>query len=87
VTVGDGTLGLPEHADYDAIIVSAAAPAVPASLVDQLADGGTLVMPIGPGGDDEVIAFRKRTGGLRRVGRLCHAYFVPLVGRQGLPEP
>jgi protein-L-isoaspartate(D-aspartate) O-methyltransferase len=86
VTVGDGTLGLPEHAEYDAIIVSAAAPAVPASLVGQLAEGGTLVMPIGPGGDEEVIAFRKRTGRLHRVARLCHAYFVPLVGRQGLPE-
>jgi protein-L-isoaspartate(D-aspartate) O-methyltransferase len=86
VTIGDGTLGLPDHAPYDAIIVSAAAPAVPASLAAQLIEGGTLVMPIGPAGNDEVIAFRKRSGRLDRVARLCHAYFVPLVGRQGLPE-
>jgi protein-L-isoaspartate(D-aspartate) O-methyltransferase len=86
VLVGDGTLGLLDRAPFQAIVVSAAAPNVPAPLVEQLAEGGTLVMPIGPGGDDEVIAFRKQLGELRRVERLCHAYFVPLVGEHGLPE-
>jgi protein-L-isoaspartate(D-aspartate) O-methyltransferase len=86
VAVGDGTLGHPEHAPYQAIVVSAAAPTVPSPLVEQLAEGGRLVMPIGPGGNDEVIAFRKERGKLRRVGHVCHAYFVPLVGRYGLAE-
>jgi protein-L-isoaspartate(D-aspartate) O-methyltransferase len=82
VVVGDGTLGLADHAPYDAIIVSAAAPLVPAPLVEQLAEDGTLVMPIGPGGDDEVIAYRKVSGQLERVAWLCHAYFVPLIGQE-----
>jgi protein-L-isoaspartate(D-aspartate) O-methyltransferase len=86
VVVGDGTLGLPDHAPYHAIVVAAAAPAVPPPLAEQLADGGRLVMPLGPGGDDEVTAFRKIRGRLRRDARLCHAYFVPLVGRHGLPD-
>jgi protein-L-isoaspartate(D-aspartate) O-methyltransferase len=86
VVVGDGTLGLVEHAPYQAIVVSAAAPAVPPPLVEQLDEGGRLVMPLGPGGNDEVIAFRKEHGKLRRDQSLCHAYFVPLVGQHGLVE-
>jgi protein-L-isoaspartate(D-aspartate) O-methyltransferase len=87
VVVGDGTLGHAIHAPFQAVVVSAAAPAVPSPLADQLGEGGRLVMPIGPGGDEEVIAFRKEHGRLRRVGRLCHAYFVPLVGRHGIRQP
>lgn len=87
VVVGDGTLGLPAHAPYDAVVVAAAAPAVPPPLVEQLKEGGRLVMPIGPGGDDEVIAFRRFSGVLRREATLCHAYFVPLIGRHGTPAP
>ncbi len=87
VVVGDGTLGLPNHAPYQAIVVSAAAPFVPGPLVEQLAERGMLVMPIGPGGDDEVIAFRKESGALNRLAWLCHAYFVPLVGVHGQPDP
>jgi protein-L-isoaspartate(D-aspartate) O-methyltransferase len=85
VVVGDGTLGVLVHAPYHAIVVSAAAPAVPPPLADQLAEGGRLVMPIGPGGHEEVIAFGKRDGRLVERARICHAYFVPLVGRHGLP--
>ncbi|MDQ3937388.1 MAG: protein-L-isoaspartate(D-aspartate) O-methyltransferase [Chloroflexota bacterium] len=84
VVVGDGTLGAPEWAPYAAIIVAAAAPAVPPPLIEQLAEGGRLVQPIGPAGDDEVICFARQGGSLRRVRRLCHAYFVPLIGRHGL---
>src|SRR5712691_4793321 len=51
VVVGDGSAGLPEHAPYDAILVAAAFPHVPAPLVEQLADGGRLVQPIGLGED------------------------------------
>jgi protein-L-isoaspartate(D-aspartate) O-methyltransferase len=87
VVVADGTLGLPAYAPYDAIVVSAAAPAVPPPLADQLKEGGRLVMPIGPGGDDEVIAFRGLGGALHREAFLCHAYFVPLIGRHGAAPP
>lgn len=86
VVVGDGTRGLPDHAPYDAIVVSAAAPKVPQPLVEQLVEGGRLVHPLGPGGSEEVIAYRKEQGGLIEVARLTPASFVPLVGEHGLPE-
>ena len=86
VVVGDGTLGLPEHAPYHAILVSAAAPRVPPPLIDQLADGGRLVHPVGPGGREIVVAFRKEGSDLVEERRLVPAHFVRLVGRHGLPE-
>lgn len=86
VIVGDGTVGLPEHAPFDAIVVAAAAPEVPAPLVAQLAEGGRLVHPVGPGGHEVVTAFRKESGKLIEESRLVRAYFVPLVGRYGLTE-
>ena len=83
VVVGDGTQGLPQHAPYDAIVVSAAFPRVPAPLAEQLSPGGRLVQPIGPGGHDEVVLFEKGADGLRRVRTLTGAHFVRLVGRHG----
>jgi protein-L-isoaspartate(D-aspartate) O-methyltransferase len=89
VHVGDGTLGLPDQAPYDAIVVAAAAPVVPPALVDQLAEGGRLVQPMGPGGDEIVAKFRKRGGRLVREADVVGARFVPLIaGPAGdLPEP
>jgi protein-L-isoaspartate(D-aspartate) O-methyltransferase len=87
VAVGDGTLGLPEHAPFDAIVVSAASPTVPRPLVRQLIEGGRLVHPVGPGGDEVVIAFRKEGATLVEDRRLTRAYFVPLVGVYGRREP
>jgi protein-L-isoaspartate(D-aspartate) O-methyltransferase len=84
VLVGDGTLGVPDHAPYQAIVVSAAAPDVPAPLVEQLASGGRLVHPVGPGGREQVTAFHKETGQLVADARLTPAYFVPLVGAHGI---
>ena len=84
VLVGDGTLGVPDHAPYQAIVVSAAAPHVPAPLVEQLAPGGRLVHPVGPGGREQVTAFHKEPGQLVADTRLTPAYFVPLVGAHGL---
>jgi protein-L-isoaspartate(D-aspartate) O-methyltransferase len=80
---GDGTEGLPEHAPYDAIVLAAAHHRVPPPLVEQLAPGGRLVQPIGPGGSEDVTLFRERSGGLVRVRSVAAARFVPLCGRHG----
>jgi protein-L-isoaspartate(D-aspartate) O-methyltransferase len=87
VVVGDGTLGVPEHAPYQAIVVAAASPRVPGPLVEQLTDGGRLVHPVGPGGREEVTCFSKRAGRLVADARLVPARFVPLVGAHGTPGP
>ena len=86
VVVGDGTLGLAEHAPYDAIVVSAAAPEIPGPLAEQLAEGGRIVHPVGSGGDEVVIAFRKTGDRLLEQERLTPASFVRLIGAHGLPE-
>jgi hypothetical protein len=85
VVVGDGSAGLPEHAPYDAILVAAAFPQVPAPLVEQLAEGGRLVQPIGLGEADEVVLFEKRLGELERRRRVTHAHFVRLYGEHAFP--
>jgi protein-L-isoaspartate(D-aspartate) O-methyltransferase len=86
VLVGDGSEGLPAHAPYDGILVAAAFPEVPAPLVAQLTEGGRLVQPIGYGGNEDVVLFRKRDGELVRVGRVIGAHFVRLVGRHGFAQ-
>ena len=84
VVVGDGSLGLPERAPYDGIVVAAAAPGVSRALVAQLAEGGRLVQPLGPGGDERVAAFVKRAGRLVERATLTGAHFVPLRGAFGI---
>jgi protein-L-isoaspartate(D-aspartate) O-methyltransferase len=86
LAVGDGTNGLPDHAPFDGIVVSAAAPEVPPPLVAQLAEGALLVHPIGPGGRETVVAFRKKGGRLMEEERLTEAFFVRLIGKHGLPD-
>jgi protein-L-isoaspartate(D-aspartate) O-methyltransferase len=83
VTVGDGTEGLPEEAPFEAILVSAAFPSVVRPLAEQLAVGGRLVQPIGPGGNEEVSLFVKRPHGLVRQETVTAARFVRLYGMHG----
>jgi protein-L-isoaspartate(D-aspartate) O-methyltransferase len=83
VVVGDGSLGLPERAPFDAILVSAAFPAVPAPLAEQLRDGARLVQPIGSGGSEDVLLFEKHSGRVERVGFVTGARFVRLYGEHG----
>ena len=86
VVAGDGTEGLPEHAPYDAILISAAFPSVPPPLAQQLAVGGRLVQPIGTGGAEAVVLFEKDDEGLARRHTITGAHFVRLYGAHAFPE-
>lgn len=83
VRVGDGTLGWPEEAPFDAILVTAAAPAAPASLEAQLhPEGGRMVIPVGSRRVQHLVRIRRtRTG--TTTERLMECAFVPLVGAEG----
>ena len=81
--VGDGSCGAPDYAPFEAIVVSAAFPEVPAPLVEQLRLGGRLVQPIGLGERDEVVLFHRTPEGLQRRQVLTLARFVRLQGRYG----
>ena len=86
VIVGDGTEGLAERSPFDAILVAAAFPTVPPPLITQLTDGGRLVMPIGPGGQDTVVQFVKTSDRLLHNRDVVLAHFVQLVGRYGFEK-
>ncbi|HOT93855.1 MAG TPA: protein-L-isoaspartate(D-aspartate) O-methyltransferase [Methanoregulaceae archaeon] len=82
VVVGDGTRGRPESAPYQGIIVTAAAPRVPPPLLEQLADGGRLVAPVG-GRDLQELVRVVRRGGRYEYEHAGPVRFVPLVGEHG----
>ena len=87
IIVGDGALGFPECAPYDAIIVSAAAPDVPPTLLAQLTEGGRMIIPIGPPDSQQLQLIRMVDGRPRITLReLCR--FVPLISGEptGLPS-
>lgn len=81
----DGTLGWPEQAPFDRIICGAASPDVPASWIDQLADGGRIVVPTGGELTQTLIAIEKNDGSIRRR-TICDVRFVKLIGQHGWPE-
>lgn len=82
--LADGTLGMPEHAPYDAIIVTAGAPFIPPSLVSQLAVNGRLVIPVRNNeGHEDLLRVVKMSEESIRSEKLMDVMFVPLVGEQG----
>jgi protein-L-isoaspartate(D-aspartate) O-methyltransferase len=83
IVTGDGSLGLTESAPFDAIIVSAAAPRVPQALLDQLAVGGRLLIPIGDSEQQILHLILRHADGTTSVCTLEGCRFVPLIGEQG----
>jgi protein-L-isoaspartate(D-aspartate) O-methyltransferase len=80
--VADGTLGWPDRAPYDAIVVSAAAPHVPQPLLDQLADGGRMAIPVG-GMSGQNLELVERKGRAVKTRSICGCVFVRLIGKEG----
>jgi protein-L-isoaspartate(D-aspartate) O-methyltransferase len=80
--IGDGSQGVPEYAPFDSIVVSAAAPQIPQPLVEQLREGGRMVIPVGPASAQELLLVRKQDD-IPVTMRLEGCRFVPLIGVQG----
>ena len=86
VMVGDGTLGWRPYAPYDAILVAAASPQPPAPLLDQLAQGGRLIIPLGDRANQRLTVIRRVGNGFEQVVQ-SDVRFVPLVGQFGFEDP
>ncbi|MBX3443116.1 MAG: protein-L-isoaspartate(D-aspartate) O-methyltransferase [Planctomyces sp.] len=84
--IGDGSLGWPPGAPYDAIVATAAAPSIPPALYEQLAPGGRLVLPVGSELEQVLQCVRKEAAG-PVIRSDCGCRFVPLVGEAGWAEP
>ena len=80
---GDGSQGLPLHAPYDKIIVTAGCPAVPQPLIDQLSEGGVLVIPVGDGQSQKMLRIIKRGESIIEKETFPNFSFVPLLGKYG----
>ncbi|MEZ7971511.1 MAG: protein-L-isoaspartate O-methyltransferase, partial [Cyclobacteriaceae bacterium] len=80
---GDGSLGLPKHAPYDSIVVTAGAPNVPDTLIKQLKIGGVLVIPVGDQKQQKMIAIKKLSQNKASKKEFSHFSFVPLLGKDG----
>jgi protein-L-isoaspartate(D-aspartate) O-methyltransferase len=86
VRAGDGSEGWPDEAPFDRIIVTAAAPTVPAPLCRQLSDNGILVLPVGQVERAQELIVARRTGSAMTYERSIGCRFVPLIGRFGFVE-
>ena len=84
--VGDGTIGWRKYQPFDVIVVSAASPLVPYSLVDQLAEGGRMLIPVGSRGSQELVLVRRKQGEFTEEVVKDSVRFVPLLGRFGWRE-
>jgi len=84
---GDGSQGWPELAPFDRILVAAAAPSLPTSLLDQLADNGIMVIPVGDWRRSQELMVARRNGASLAIERSIGCRFVPLIGAGGFPEP
>ncbi len=82
IRVGDGSQGWPEEAPFDGILVAAAAPQVPHPLLDHLAEGGRLVIPIGAP-LNQTLTVVQRHEGQTKIHAVCQCVFVPLIGAHG----
>ena len=80
--VGDGTLGWPENAPYDGIMVTAGAPKVSQVLIDQLSEGGRIVIPVGNSFSQELVVVSKVNKKIK-TQNICGCMFVPLIGKYG----
>jgi protein-L-isoaspartate(D-aspartate) O-methyltransferase len=80
--LGDGTVGWREYAPYDAILVAAGAPSVPQPLLEQLADGGRLLVPVGDRAEQKLVVVRRK-GDTFETQEVAPVRFVPLVGSHG----
>jgi len=85
VITGDGTLGLPEESPFDRILITAGSPGIPAPLMEQLADGGIIIAPVGIRFSQQLLIVKKSKEG---VSEQTHVpcVFVPLIGKHGWPE-
>ncbi len=87
IVEGDGTMGWPDEAPFDAILAAASGSHVPKALTEQLADGGRLVMPVGdPGGAQDLVKITKGPEGELINDSLGSVRFVPLIGAGGWPD-
>lgn len=84
VVEGDGSLGLSREAPFDRVLVTASSPSIPPPLIEQLAVGGLIAIPLGsPYSFQELVVVRKRAQGRLEQQRVCEVAFVPLKGRYG----
>ncbi len=83
LAIGDGSLGVPERAPFEAIAVHATAPAPPPALISQLAEGGRLVIPLAGEGEAEVLTVLRCSGDRLESEAISPCRFVPLVGEEG----
>jgi len=88
IVEGDGTRGCPDEAPFDAIVAAASGSHVPKAFLEQLADGGRIVMPVGePGWVQELVKVTKQDDGTLMQQKLGGVRFVPLIGEEGWSGP